>query len=56
MSTERETLRVFYAPKAAIPTEVDILRAENAELRRHLAEREAELLEALDLLDEAGLL
>jgi hypothetical protein len=63
MTTERPTLRVFYAPKEKTPQKahedrlearVAELEAENDRLTRDLSERTQELLEALDALERAG--
>lgn len=68
MTTERDTLRIFYSPKEAKPktpaklyeerleARVAELEAETADLTERLHEREQELLDALDELDRRGLL
>lgn len=70
----RETLRVFYAPKeptktpaqiheekllariAELETRCDLLHEEVGTLTLRLAERTQELLEALETLEEGGLI
>lgn len=61
MTTERDTLRVFYAPKERTPAKsyehalevrVAELERETEELTRRLADREQELLDALHRLEE----
>lgn len=63
MTTERDTLRVFYAPREKTPQKahedrlaarVAELEAETDRLTRDLSERTQELLEALDALERAG--
>lgn len=65
MTTERDTLRVFYPPKEKTPQKryedalvarVAELEAETADLTVRLSERTEELLDALTTLEEAGLL
>ena len=63
VSETRDTLRCFYPPKertvdeaTRLQSRVDELEIETMELTKRLAEREDELLDALNWLEEAELL